>query len=277
MPRAIDRLDRRVIAAWRRRLTWGTVVDQRIDSLGGFFAVIDAFLKPGQEFWFRGHGDSTWTLVPSALRYSTVGEREQALALVAEFRRSAPLRLPREELPATSEELQWLALAQHYGVPTRLLDWTENAAAALYFAVCEHDDRDGAVVILDPASLNELALPAGLRGPRRRILDVHGDQEILLRYLRLGPQPRRNGCHTLALHPVLGMRRILVQKGAFTFHGSRCFALEKGHAPGLLVIPILSGTKRALRLELQRIGVDRMTLFPEPEHLARELRERKGL
>jgi FRG domain-containing protein len=277
MPRAIDRLDRRVIAAWRRRLKWATVIDQRIDSLGEFFAVIDAFLKPGQEFWFRGHGDASWVLVPSALRYGSVGEREQALALVTEFRRSAPLRLPREELPANNEDLQWLALAQHYGVPTRLLDWTENAAAALYFTVSEHDDRDGAVVILDPASLNELSLPARSRGPRRRILDAHGDHEILTRYLRLGARVRPNGCLTLALHPVLGTRRILVQKGAFTFHGSRCFALEKNHAPGLMVIPIMTRAKRALRLELQRIGVDRMTLFPEPEHLSRELRERRGL
>jgi hypothetical protein len=277
MPRAIDRLDRRVIAAWRRRLKWATVADVRIDSLGEFFAVIDAFLKPAQEFWFRGHGDSSWVLVPSALRYPTVDAREQALALVSEFRRSAPLRLPREELPGSSEDLEWLALAQHYGVPTRLLDWTENAAAALYFAVSEHDDRDGAVVILDPASLNEQSLPKGTRGPRRRILDVHRDQEILLRYLRLGARVRANGCLTLALHPVIGTRRILVQKGAFTFHGSRCFWLEKNHAPGLMIIPIFCGAKRALRLELQRIGVDRMTLFPEPEHLSRELRERRGL
>ncbi len=277
MPRAIDRLDRRVLNAWRRRLKWGMVIDQRIDSLGEFFACIDAFLKPGQEFWFRGHADAGWNLVPSALRYQSVGEREQALSLVSEFRRSAPLRLPREELPASSEELQWLALAQHYGVPTRLLDWTENAAAALYFAVNEHEDRDGAVIVLDPASLNEKSLPAGTRGPRRRILDVHGDQDLLLRYLRLGPRLRANGCLTLALHPVLGTRRILVQKGTFTFHGSRCFALGKDHAPGLMVIPILTRAKRALRLELQRIGIDRMTLFPEPEHLSRELRERRGL
>lgn len=277
MPRAIDKLERGLLAAWRKRLGWAMVIDQRIDSLGEFFAVIDAFLKPGQEFWFRGHADSTWALVPSALRYPSVTAREQALALVAEFRRSAPLRLPREELPGSNEDLQWLALAQHYGVPTRLLDWTENAAAALYFAVSEHEERDGAVVILDPASLNEKSLPRESRGPRRRILDVHRDQEILLRYLRLGARVRANGCQTLALHPVLGTRRILVQKGAFTFHGSRCFALDKEHAPGLMLIPILGGAKRGLRLELQRIGVDRMTLFPEPEHLSRELRERRGL
>jgi hypothetical protein len=277
MPRAIDKLERGVLAEWRKRLGWVTVIDQRIDSLGEFFAVIDAFLKPGQEFWFRGHADSRWSLVPSALRYASVAAREQALGLVAEFRRSAPLRLPREELPGSNEDLQWLALAQHYGVPTRLLDWTENAAAALYFAVSEHAERDGAVVILDPASLNEESLPKGMRGPRRRILDVHRDQDLLLRYLRLGARVRANGCQTLALHPVLGTRRILVQKGAFTFHGSRCFALDKKHAPGLMLIPIFQSAKHGLRLELQRIGVDRMTLFPEPEHLSRELRERRGL
>ncbi|MGI8825334.1 MAG: FRG domain-containing protein [Chloroflexota bacterium] len=58
----------------------------------------------------------------------------------------------------------WLALAQHHGLPTRLLDWTYSPFVAAHFATCrlEHHDRDGAIWCIDFDRINE-ALPARLR------------------------------------------------------------------------------------------------------------------
>jgi hypothetical protein len=61
------------------------------------------------------------------------------------------------ERPQNSWE--WYFLMQHSGAPTRLLDWTEGALIALYFAVRNKlDATDAAVWVLDPWSLNEHVL-----------------------------------------------------------------------------------------------------------------------
>jgi hypothetical protein len=46
---------------------------------------------------------------------------------------------------------EWLTLMQHYGLPTRLLDWSSNLLVGLYFCCAEYKERDGALYVFDPA------------------------------------------------------------------------------------------------------------------------------
>ncbi len=118
-------------------------------SWKGITKAFDSFPRPKLDFdengeirerlWiFRGHASSDRLLKPSLER---VSDRKSAswaaleLMFLAEFQARAPQYVDRRDLPPTTERLAWLALMQHYGVPTRLLDFTYSPYVALYFAL----------------------------------------------------------------------------------------------------------------------------------------------
>ena len=244
------------------------ILKHKVKSLAGFFDVISASITAKEKFWFRGHSKVEWPLAPSALRYKRHNDRERALRLISEFKRVADIKLPR--LPSPGEELKWAQLAQHYGVPTRLLDWTESATIALYFA-CLKTTADGMVFMLNPVDLNRMSFPQ-----KPRVLDAGLDALTIGRYLKLDGRRRKRGPKTVAVNPVWNSERLMLQKGVFTLHGSR-FDLDYDQAPSLVALPVLRESKAQLLSELQRVGVDEMSIFPELEHSCKFLVRREGL
>jgi hypothetical protein len=111
--------------------------------------------------WFRGHADRRWQLLPSVFRPLTLtnGVRYEEGNLFHHFQLLAP-----EHHTTHRNAFDWLCLMQHYGLPTRLIDWTENLLTALYFATSEqqdggaHSDVNGRVFILAPRILNRVRL-----------------------------------------------------------------------------------------------------------------------
>jgi hypothetical protein len=104
-------------------------------------------------WWFRGISNAKYNLIPKVGRRqegkdwygpvrrggATLADRE--FRIFEAFRRRA--RLDLQFLPGT--EFEWLALAQHHGTPTRLLDWTPNPLMAAWFATGQMSHEEGRV------------------------------------------------------------------------------------------------------------------------------------
>jgi hypothetical protein len=258
---------RKGVARFAKRAV-GCPITERVQTLSDFFSVVATTLKGDTKYWFRGHSNVSWRLVPSALRYSERAERERALDLLTEFKRVAEIKQTRP--PRDDDDLGWHQVAQHYGLPTRLLDWTESPLIALYFA-CEGDQADGLVFLLNPVDLNRLSYRH-----TARILDARNDTQIIRKYFALGGAVNKRGLRTVAVNPIWNSERLMLQKGVFTLHGSRELELP-GTTPSLAAVPIAREIKPLLRSELESVGIDELTIFPELEHACSHLRRRARL
>ena len=87
---------------------------------------------------FRGHSNNKYLLLPAAFRDGVVDEFSECHKIEIEYPEEFNKR----------DHLSSLAKMQHYGVKTRLLDFTRNPLVALYFAVCENQDKDGAIIVI---------------------------------------------------------------------------------------------------------------------------------
>ena len=109
--------------------------------------------------WYRGCTSPSYSRLPSLLREESQEKREGYLAI--EFRRRAHSRLK-----GISSQFDWLCAMQHYGLPTRLLDWSESLAVALYFSIGDRDWRAAKPTIWLPDYVGSAAIFSPYESPK---------------------------------------------------------------------------------------------------------------
>ena len=221
----------------------------------------------GRKLLFRGQ-PSQWSLAPSLLRSLPRGapfqrferaEREALRHFQSHAHLFADEQLTQEHVNG-SRELAWWTLMQHYGAPTRLLDWSQSPYVAAYFAVDQNPDDDGVVLVVDRSCINDHF---------SRTREAAGGRS----FSRTETDPPALSAFTLAKKT----RRIAIQQSYFVVATHpNCEHDELLQTAGAIVrrwiIP--ADLKPAVLRHLRTMNVSAQSLFPGLDGLGRSVRER---
>lgn len=244
--------------------------------------------KTGYPLYYRGCGKASDELLPSLYRHP----KKTSQTDLEELKRQLMTRFRQRSIPYHSRDFRddWevLFFMQHYGVPTRLLDWTENSLIGLHFALISapfkltnkgtlHYAEPATVWVLDPVVWNQTALKhiSFTGGPL-----TPGDEA--LKGYSPGSTAATMHTHPVAIYGAHNSARIVAQQGVFTIFGKNRVSMEalvrNGTFPSAALFCIVVPPSRIswLRKSLLNQGITESVVFPDLEGLARETKRHFG-
>ncbi len=224
-------------------------------------------------YWFRGHAKDEWVLQPGVYRsdFEPGGDEDKRLRkeqhLNQDFHvQSAGL------LTGGEDQAKRYFLQQHYRMPTRLLDWTHNPLAALFFASSEKDDDHGAILMMDAYHL------APDQGKASKDFQgiATGRSEVFQGALKPIFEWKTKDLFPDFIVPVRPDhfdRRVAFQRSCFTFHVPNRPVLTRDHNHTLHSFQIPAAAKAKLRKQLSLLGITDFTVYGDLESLSRTLKQ----
>lgn len=228
----------------------GIVTEERIQSFIDYLTYVKT--QCTKDYLFRGINNSNFRLIPKIGRESYVqqfrGTPDEILNKLQDLeeqimRQFIRMSVPYMDLRHISAWDQW-TIGQHYGLPTRFLDWTENPLIAAYFAV-EGAKTDAAVYIINRAQFNT---SNDVEDP------FSSDDEILLHI------------------PSYINARIIAQKGIFTVHKNPMLPVDETSISGtpctVTKLIIEQNCHNEFLNSLDWCGINRSFIYPGLDGLA---------
>ena len=200
---------------------------------------------------FRGVDDASYALLPGIGRPGTRKDMDtrrdlpfdetEEINMLARFRREVRQHATTDTNTDLKYDWELRALAQHHGLKTRLLDWSESPLIAAFFAV----------------------EPSGIVNGKRTDAALYGISCPLVIDSNTPEWPE--GHDVVAYYPPHVTPRITVQRAIFTVHNEPAHPWE---ADSLKKWVIPSDACLAIKLALSRAGINRASLFPDPDGIA---------
>jgi hypothetical protein len=262
------------------------IVEYSLQSLTHYVEVVqDLQNRARHALWFRGLTNSAYSLTPSFYRHP---KRLTSQTDINKLENDMLTRFRQRSIPYRARDISdsWEALffMQHYGVPTRLLDWTENPLTALHFALMHSSARkvgtntnlkESVIWVLDPVAWNQTALSdISYSGGALVTTD-----DNIRSYAPLSTSMK---VHPVALYGAHNSPRIVAQQGVFTIFGIGQIPMNKlvtkGAFPAsaLQKIVVAPSRIRRIRKALLNQGVTEAVVFPDLEGLAQETKRHFG-
>ncbi len=217
--------------------------------------------------WYRGHPNANFYLLATLLRYKNGIDKEKQL--FTDFKKFSDRILKRRD-----SDWETLFEMQHYGIPTRLLDWSETFGVALFFAATynqsHHPREDAAVYLLDPIALNKIS------GVNQvfRVPDDEGQFAYRKIYWNHTPFAAQA---PIAIEPIFINERMLAQRGMFTVHHDKIDPLEDAFPNAIkkVILPNAAITAALEFLELSNLNI--FSIFPDLAGISGYLKGTSGL
>jgi hypothetical protein len=294
----------------KRRGNTTDIVRKKAESLSEYIGIIES-ISPSIHFglWFRGQSSACHRLVPGVLRETTritdvFGRLTSPSQIVtasggyvtgmnAERMLAAFKRQSRPFIDHSPEnDFEWMFIAQHHGLPTRLLDWSTNALAALFFAVSgaksivgdgesscnafihegdEFRDDGSAVFVMDPREYNGRA-----QGVFDAV-DVAANAKHWNVYLNpmadKSPTAAVDNYSPLCVYAPHMSTRIRAQSGVFTLHGKNIWPIDYyvEFRPLITKIFIPYTATAHITRSLTTVGVNSSFIYPGLDTIASDV------